>query len=129
MRNPTRKLCTGRATAVNRGASEPEDDAAIYSEFDGTGFRPGGICSFLTIGSAQYHKFALFGQEGISGSVTIVTGWPVARRLVGEGRPRFSSRSPNPLRYGAKHLRITRTAPNETASGSNAGALSNKEKL
>jgi len=51
----------------------------------------------------------------------------VARRLVGEGRPRFSCRSLNPLRYGAKHLRVTRTAPTETASGSNAGALSNKE--
>jgi hypothetical protein len=38
-------------------------------------------------------------------------------------------RSVNPLWYGAKHLRVTRLAPNETASGSNAGALSNKEKL
>ena len=91
------------------------------------GFRLGGICSFLTIGSTRYHKFALFGQGGNFGQrhnrYCLAGGSSSCRR----GPSALLCRSLNPLRYGAKHLRVTRTAPTETASGSNAGALSNKE--
>jgi hypothetical protein len=84
----------------------------------------GAICSFLTTKYREYHKSVYRKSGGCQG----VTGRWLARRLVGEGRQRSSSAA-SACGKGRSTLRVTRLAPNETASGSNAGALSNKEKF
>jgi hypothetical protein len=55
------------------------------------GFSAGGSCTFLTIGPAGYHKCGGPARARNSDTLTIVTGLRLARRLVGEGRPRFSA--------------------------------------
>jgi hypothetical protein len=72
-------------------------------------------------------RVVLSGSETRTPSQSLpACGWLVvlSARAVRASLPQL-----NPLWYGAKHLRVTRLAPTETASGSNAGALSNKEKL
>jgi hypothetical protein len=86
-------------------------------------------CSFLTIGSARYHNFGKRCLRGQVGGQTGVTSLAIGSSSCRRGPSALLCRSINLLWYGAKNLRINRIAPNETASGSNAGALSNKEKL
>jgi hypothetical protein len=86
-------------------------------------------CSFLTIGSARYHKSRWSGQGAKLGLRHNRYWLGVGSSSCRRGLSALPCLSVNPLWYGAKHPRVTRLAPNETASGSNAGALSNKEKL
>src|SRR6478672_4637036 len=76
----------------------------------------GPFLPLLTTLSARDHKSGWGCWSWELGILTIVTGRRLARRLVGEGRQRFSA---GPLQGSGtvqKALRITRTAPSETAS-------------
>ena len=93
------------------------------------GFSAGASCTFLTIGPAGYHKCGWCCQGAKLGHPHNRYRPAVGSSSCRRGPSALLCRSLNPLWYGAKHLRVTRLAPSETASGSNAGALSNKEKL